>query len=326
MEIQAKGMVYIALDIGGTKVSGALIDAEGNVVFRGKRYLEGRGGVDAASLAADVVRELLSLASAGEGDPLSLGVSIPGVVWPGSGRVWAPNIPGWGDFPLGEFLGKAFADYSLRVFIESDRTCHLLGEYWKGNARGCPDAVFIAVGTGIGVGMLCGGKIIRGSGGIAGAAGWMALQQDFEEGFSRCGCFEYYGSGLGMALQARERLRHMAPGQSALQAIPVEEVTAADLFRLFDQGDPVATSVVGEAIRYWGRGAANLVSLLNPTKVIWGGGLFGPAARFLEEITAEASRWAQPLAFGTTTFVLSALGQDAALIGAGYLAMKEGAP
>jgi glucokinase len=98
-------------------------------------------------------------------------------------------------------------------------------------------------------------------------------------------------------------------------------LSAHHVFAAHERGDPVAVRVIDDAIAFWGMAAANFVSLLNPEVVVFGGGVFGPAARFLERIRAESVRWAQPIAMGETRFVASTLGGDAGLYGAGRLAL-----
>jgi glucokinase len=81
--------------------------------------------------------------------------------------------------------------------------------------------------------------------------------------------------------------------------------------------------VIGQAIVYWGQATANLISLFNPEKILFGGGVFGPARRFLEEIRREAARWAQPISMRSVAIEPSALGNDAPLVGAGFLALRS---
>lgn len=315
-------MAVIALDIGGTKISGALLDDRGEVVARRKRFLEGRSHEAAGELVVAVASELAGMAVEDASGHLLMGVCVPGIAWSEKGTVWAPNIAGWDNFPLRDFLVQAFPERKCEVFIASDRTCHMLGEVWKGNARGCSDVVYMAIGTGIGVGILSGGRILHGSGDIAGAAGWMAVESSWKTGYRRCGCLEYYASGLGMAARAGDMLRDHPALESRLRNIPAGAITAGDLFNALETEDPVASAVVAGAVRYWGMAAANLVSLLNPRKIIWGGGVFGPALRLLDQIHKEASRWAQPLAFEDVTFEPSAIQEDAGLAGAGFLALQ----
>ena len=223
--------------------------------------------------------------------------------------MWAPNIPGWDDYPLQQELEAAVADPTVRVAVESDRTCYILGEVWKGAARGCTDAIYLAVGTGIGAGILLDGRVIHGASDIVGATGWMALETPWRDEYKPVGCFEYYASGNGIGTQAK--LRYGNPDKSSY-----------DVFAGYGS-DPVATEILDHAIQLWGMGTANLVSLFNPQKVIFGGGVFGPAVQFIDRIYAEACRWGQPISMREVEFCASQVGGDAALLGAGYLAVRE---
>src|SRR5690606_32241239 len=96
-----------------------------------------------------------------------------------SGKVWVPNIPGWTEYPLYQELSEIINDASMHIHIDNDRACSLLGELWMGKAKECKDAIFLAVGTGIGAGILVNGQILNGASGAAGAIGWMALNRPF---------------------------------------------------------------------------------------------------------------------------------------------------
>ena len=200
-----------------------------------------------------------------------------------------------------------------------------MGERWNGQAKDCDNAVFIAVGTGIGLGILVDGRIIHGHGDIIGATGWMALQTPYEEEYQKYGCFETYASGEGIARQAKKILKSNAPlyKDSMLGRKGVDNITSHDVFFAYSQNDPLAVFVLNKAIEFWGMAAANIVSLLNPEKIIWGGGVFGPAQQFIDMIYDEASRWAQPIAIKQVTFENSLLAGEAGLYGAGFLALKS---
>jgi len=208
------------------------------------------------------------------------------------------------------------------VKIDSDRTCYILGEAWRGAAQGCDDAIFLAVGTGIGAGILSNGRIVRGSNDIAGAIGWLALDRPYEKKYDSCGCFEHHASGEGIAKVARELLVSQKEYGGVLRSKSADEITAHDVFAAYAANDPVAIKTLDIAVEFWGMTAANLVSLFNPEKIIFGGGVFGPALRFLDAIYAEAKRWAQPISITQVKFAGSELGSDAGLYGAGYLALK----
>ena len=100
-------------------------------------------------------------------------------------------------------------------------------------------------------------------------------------------------------------------------------MTARDVFEAYERNDALAIAVINNAVEYWGMAVANLVSLFNPEKIIFGGGVFGPALQLLDAIYEEAKKWAQPISIGQVQLLGSALGNEAGLYGAGYLALKD---
>ena len=205
---------------------------------------------------------------------------MPGIARPQTGRVWAPNIPGWDDYPLKAEIKAAVSDQAVKIAVDSDRSASILGEAWQGAARECRNAIFLAVGTGIGAGILVDGRVLHGAQGIAGAIGWLALDRPFRPEYASCGCFESHASGEGIARAANEVLAGRQGYRGPLCA--AAEVTAHDVFAAYEQGDEVAKEVVAQAIEFWGMASANLISLFNPEKIVFGGGVFGPAAQFLK--------------------------------------------
>lgn len=314
-------MAVIGMDLGGTKLATALFTPDGRRIQREAEELQGRTGHAVGALLADRARLLLEAARAA-GDPAeALGVAVPGIHRAASGTVWAPNIPGWEDYPLVRELEDALDGLPIRV--DSDRACAVLGESWSGAARGQEDVVFLVVGTGIGAGILSGGRIVRGADDAAGAIGWLALDRPWRAGYEAVGCFEFHASGPGIAGVAGGRLAADPGYRGPLdRARPGDSpsLTARDVFAAYEAGDPIASAVLDEAVAYWGMAVANLVSLLNPDMIVFGGGVFGPATRFLDRIREEAARWAQPVAMARVRLVPSDLGGDAVLHGAGRLA------
>lgn len=300
-------MAVIGIDLGGTKVSAALFSRSGELIDKEYRLLGGAGGTAAAMVVAETV---LALRNRQPDQPVeAVGVCVPGIVYTKRGTVWAPNIPGWVNYPLENDLKAVLDDRSIRISIASDRTCYILGELWKGAAHGCTDAIYLAVGTGIGAGILVDGHIIHGANDIVGATGWMALEGTFKDEFIPVGCFEYYASGNGIGNQAR-----LLYGD--------DSKTSYDVFADYGK-HPAATQILDKAIRMWGMGAANLVSLFNPQKVVFGGGVFGPAVQYIGRIYAEARKWGQPVAMRDVVFCASEVGGDAALLGAAYLGIHR---
>ena len=309
-------MAVLGIDLGATKVSLAIFSEKGEIVQKQTSLLQHRTGPQVGELILSSAQELISKSKTVHID--SIGAAVPGISRIRSGTVWAPNIPGWEDYPLKNEIRKSWP--SAAVIIESDRACCILGEQWKGNAKGCRDVIYLTVGTGIGAGILIDGDILHGANDIAGAIGWMALNKPFEEKYVSCGCFEYNASGTGIAKVATELLEKNPNYQGVLKK---NSVTAEEVFVAYDRKDEIAIKVIQNCIQYWGMAVANLVSLFNPEKIIFGGGVFGPAVQFLPMIYEEACKWSQPISIKQMSLEPSALKDDSALYGAGYLALQK---
>lgn len=155
-------MATIALDIGGTKIASAIFFPDGSMMFNRKRLLKGRTGHEVGKLAADILAKLLTVARRSRIHVDGIGVCIPGIVYSQTNRVWAPNIPGWDNYPLYEEL-RSVTPPGIEIYIDSDRTCYMYGEMWQGAAKECHSAIFIAVGTGIGAGIIIDGHVLHGA-------------------------------------------------------------------------------------------------------------------------------------------------------------------
>lgn len=310
-------MSVLAIDIGGTKLALALLSEEGVISARQVVALNGKSGTEAGSL---IVQQVLGVLETHKNIG-GIGVAIPGIYTKNEGTVWAPNIPGWEAYPLLTEIQQAVGD--IPVTIDSDRACYIAGEVGFGNAKGCSDAIFVAVGTGIGAGIITDGKILRGANDIAGAIGWMALENSFKDKYIFCGCFEHQASGEGIGKVAREKLEERKKYNGLLRNKPFNEINAHDVFGAFEKGDEIAREVLENCIKYWGMALANLISIFNPEKIILGGGIFGPANQFLHDIIDETKKWAQPISMQKVKIETSALGGDAGLYGAAYLVLKN---
>ena len=311
-------MSVLGIDLGGTKIAAIRFSNDGSILNRQNILLDKRVGAEVGTLIKDLISsEITSVNSA---DPVrAIGISVPGISRSATGTVWAPNIQGWDDYPLLSEAKSVVA--GLPVTIESDRACSILGETWHGKAAGCRDAIFLAIGTGIGAGILAGGKILHGAHDIGGAIGWMALNQPYLDEYTNCGCFEYYAAGPGIARSAQNLIRQQPGYKGRLSMKPVEHITSYDIFEAFQENDPLAAEVFAVCVSYWGMAVANLVSIFNPEKIIFGGGVFGPGVQFIPDIKKEAKKWAQPISIQKVSLEASALGPEAAVYGAAYQAL-----
>lgn len=309
----------VGIDLGGTKLSGALFSKEGEIIHKKELLLEDRQGPEVGSMVVQLLQGFVDHAEDQHYRIDSVGICVPGISNHKNQSVWAPNIRGWEAYPLFREVREGLNNPSVPVSIESDRNCYILGEMWKGNARSCSNAIFLAIGTGIGIGIVSNGQIINGASGIAGAIGWMALDRPYSSDYDACGHFEYHASGKGIARSAENLLSQ----GSKSDYLAAGNITARDVFAAYSHNDQVAVRVIDQCTEYWGMAVANLVSIFNPEKIIFGGGVFGPAIQLLDRISEEARKWAQPISIQEVKLESSALKGDAGLTGAGFLALRN---
>ncbi len=285
-----------AVDIGGTKIATARVSRNGKVSDFAEIPTPSAGGYEVVEAVVDLLEQSPSK------DIGAIGVDVPGLAYP-DGHVWAPNIRGWKHMPLGPALEKRFR---LPTLVESDRNAFVVGEAWQGAARNCCDVVFLAIGTGIGAGILADGHLLRGHGELAGSVGWMALRDQFRPIYKSMGCFEAHASGTGIGLAAS---RHFG-----------RKLSARELTVMARQGNRKAKLVLEQAGHDLGLALANLVDVLNPEVIVIGGGVAAAGNLLLGPARAIMKRWGQPLAVRQVRVVRSRLGTRAGLLGAAKLA------
>jgi glucokinase len=290
----------VGVDVGGTKIAAAVVDSEGRVTGKVKLATERHEAGKSIDQIVEVTRLAVEQSDVWSRDISAVGIAVPGIYYAASGKVWAPNLPGWDHIALRDELAGKFP---APIVLDSDRAAYVSGEQWLGAARGLSDVIFLAIGTGIGAGIISGGRLIRGAGDIAGAVGWFALDPRKKEIYKQVGCFEAECAGPALGRRAG----------AATEAV-VERAR---------EGDGEASAIVGEAIRYLAMGVANLVSVLNPQMIVLGGGLMQAGDLFLEPLRREMLEWAQPIAAKQVRIELSQLGEDAGLLGAARLAFLE---
>jgi glucokinase len=305
-----------AADLGGTKCSAAIVDRKGRIV-RCRTV-----PVDLSSPSGPVlqIRQLAGDLAEGKGPAKAFAaaaVAVPGLVRR-NGTVWAPNLPGWERMPLASRLRRLLG---VPVIVESDRIAAVLGECWKGAARGKSDVILLMIGTGIGAGILSGGRVVRGAHELSGCAGWLTVtREEISEAAGR-GELESLAAGPAIAGAAQERLRKGE--ESSLSQLNATELTAQDVAAAARQGDELARDVFRRAGRYLGFAVANLVSLLDPEVVVIGGGMAAAADLYLDSLKEAMIERAQPLAARQVKVSVSKLGSKVNLLGCARLAWES---
>jgi glucokinase len=315
--------LVLGLDLGGTKIAAGVV-ASGGRLLSNVRLATPASGVskDLAALF-DAAHSAVSAARVSWKSIRAVGVGVPGAFDPRAETVWAPNLPGWKKVPLRRLLEKALR---RPTFVEGDRNVQALAEAWLATDRP-RNLVFLTVGTGIGAGLIADGRLIPGTRGVAGAAGWLAIDSKWRAEFGRIGCLEFLGAGPAVARLAENALRKKA--RSLIRTIAEKqggEITAEVVAAAARRGDATARRVLEEVGSNLGRGVAGIISLLNPDVVVLGGGLASAGDLILRPLRRAARQWGQPLATRQVRIVRSELGDDAGILGAAryaFIRLKE---
>lgn len=333
----------IGVDLGGTNLRIAAVDEQGGLLEKvtlGTQVALGRDRVidDMCAAIQHVAGKYQGMASKLQG----IGIGVPGIIDMKTGMLReSPNLPGWADFPVRAEIERRLG---TRVILENDANSAALGETWLGAARGVDDMAILTLGTGVGGGIVLGGRIWHGMSGMAGEFGHFTVEP---EGIpcpcGNRGCLERYASATAIVRMAREAIASgVAPGLSgAASANP--EFSAKAIYNLAIQGDEEAKKIFRRVGRMLGIVIADLVNALNLPMYVVGGGVssaweaFSPA--IFEELrqrsmvyaaTAPASAIAggqgasaqvEPGGSTKTIVTRALLGSDAGLYGAARLPM-----
>lgn len=305
-----------AADLGGTKCSAAVIGPNGRIVSRRTVSVDRSSSSGAVLQIQGLAEEL-----AEDGSPAksfaAAAVAVPGLVRRDT-TVWAPNLPGWQRMPLASRLCRLLG---IPVAVESDRIAALLGECWKGAGRGRSDVIVVVIGTGIGAGILSGGRVLRGAHELSGCIGWLTVTREEVPNASQRGELESLAAGPGITRAVWQRLRN-GEKSSRLSRLKAEEITALDVADAARRGDRLARNVFRNSGRHLGFAVANLVSLFDPEVVVITGGMAASADLYLDSLKAAMFERAQPLAVKEVRLVVSRLGNEANLLGCAHLAWK----
>ncbi len=312
--------VYAGIDIGGTNIKYGLVDGKGKVLFKEQRpTMVEKGAEPLMHLVTNIAERLLYHAAEEDYPVKCLGVGTPGAV-DRSGKVisLSPNINGWQGMEIGRILRERL---NLPVVVENDVNSMALAESRFGAAAGYKSVVCVAVGTGVGGGIIMDGKLWRGSNFTAGEIGHITLNSNGPQ--CRCGskgCIEVYCASQAILTRTKLRIaNHLSDVFNDALEGDIENLTIKRLFIAAKKGDPDALAVIAETAEYLGAGLAGAVNLLNPEAVIIGGGVADGGAGFVEAVAAEIRK----RAFGSATENLrvarATLGNDAGFIGAGIL-------
>ncbi|HEX7956467.1 MAG TPA: ROK family protein, partial [Pyrinomonadaceae bacterium] len=303
---------YVGVEVCAGSARAALVTGEGEVVASRE------GALTAVDLAAQVARLVAELRDASPAPVKALGVGVPGLVNPQTGRVViSSDLPAVVREDLREALAQATG---LPVALDNDANAGAMGEYAAGAGRGSRHMFYVTIGTGIGGALILGGRLWRGASGFAGEFGHITIDPEGVDcACGNVGCLETVASAPNIVRRTHERL--MRDSTSSLSRLGLNKnFTAADIAHEAKGGDDFAAMMMGRTGRYIGTGLAAVINLLNTECVVLGGGVMDAGELILQPIIDEARRRSFQPNFESTQIVAATLGPDAVPIGAALLA------
>ena len=311
----------IGIDVGGTNVKIALVDKSGKIIYSNSVPTYAKMGYEyTVNNIKQAIKDLMKETNTTAKDIDGIGFDFPGQVDYKTGVVkLAPNIPGWVNVPIAQMIEEEF---HIPTRIDNDVRCAALGEMKFGAGQGCENFVCITVGTGIGSGLVVNGQLVRGASNAAGEIGHIKLQMKdgLICGCGDTGCLEAYASGPSIVAMAQDyikggkstKFREMAAAEGG-------EITPYMVAKAEEAGDPVAKRIFAIVGEYIGIGLTSVINLLNPEKVIIGGGVAEAGDLLLDPIRKTIKERAMVVAGSAVEIVPAQLGNSAGVIGASML-------
>lgn len=316
----------IGIDIGGTKIAGAVIAPDGSIVARHRVSTPAASTDRIMAATAELVEGLR--AAAAPALVTAVGVACAAFVDSRRGYVWfAPNLP-WQDCELGALLRERLG---LPVVIDNDANAAAWGEYRFGAGRDCDDMVLFTVGTGVGGGCIVDDRLLHGAFGIGGELGHIVL----DPGGPRCGCgnkgcLEVYASGQALVRNARELVASRAKVAAALREKcggDPQALRGQDVTRLAQAGDTAALELLDDLGTRLGQGIASVCAVLDPRLIVIGGGVAAAGDLLIEPARTSFAKHLTGRGHRPSPQVVAAqLGNDAGMVGAGALAHQHSSP
>ncbi len=311
--------ITLGVDLGGTKVKLALVDASGRLLSTQKFYTH--PNKKPKQVIADIIAGIDRCLSRSGKKAEAIGVGVAAQVDFKGVVQGSPNL-GWRNVPLKKKLEEKI---EMPVIVTNDVRAATWGEWLFGSGRGVNDLAVLFVGTGIGGGVISNGKLLEGYTNMAGELGHTTIVYDGRQ--CHCpnkGCLEAYAGGWAIAERTQEAINKTPTEGLLLKSLAgsTEEITAETVSRAYRQGDPLARTLVKETGRYLGAGVVSIINAFNPCRVVLGGGVIEGIPELVEMVKNFTRKRALEAAVERVEIVKTKLGGDAGVIGAASLAQK----
>lgn len=308
----------IGVDVGGTNVKLALVDKNGAIAYSNTVPTRAEMGYEyTISNIKQAIYDLMKESKVPKDAIGGIGFGFPGLIDCDNGIVrTTTNIPGWVNVPLATIIEQEFG---LPTKIDNDVRCAALGEFNFGAGKGCKNLVCITVGTGIGSGLIVNGKLVRGADNLAGEIGHIKLQVSDGPicGCGDTGCLEAFASGPAIVAMAEEYIKGGKSTKYRELANP--DITPYIVAEAAKQGDGVAKRIYEIVGEYIGVGLSSVINLLNPEKIVIGGGVADAGPLLFDPIRKTILNRAMSIQATSVQIVPAELGNSAGVIGASLL-------
>jgi len=312
--------LVLAFDLGGTNVRCGVLNEQSEILARAKTSVGSRPKPEeAVRKMKDIAQEALTQLGKQTADLACIGIGSPGPLNSQSGIVFeTPNL-GWKNVPLAQLLGNALG---RPTFLENDAVSACWGEFVKGAGRGTQTMFILTLGTGVGGGLIIGGKVWKGPDDIAGHLGHMIVEPHGPtQVFDNPGSVEALCSATACIKQAKAAA--YSNPESLLAKLPPDQITGAYVNECADKGDQPALDIFTRIGTYLGVACASIANALNPELGVVGGGLAAAGDKIMLPLRKELLRRALPAAGQRLRMELAQLGDDAGIVGVAGLALQR---
>lgn len=310
--------LLLGVDIGGTTVKIGFIKEDGTILYKWEipTNIDHQG----TSIATDIwtsIEKKQALLDISEGSLQGIGMGAPGFINEETGFVYEAVNIGWKNFALADEFKKLT---NLPIFVANDANIAVLGENWKGAGNQSENLIAVTLGTGVGGGIIANGSIVSGESGTAGEIGHITVDPDGHQcNCGRKGCLETITSATGIVRQAMHLIEENPNSDLAAYYKQTGKITSKDIFDLARKGDKLCDQVIHHTADVLGFVIANTATVINPSKILIGGGVSQAGDAFIQLIEEQFNKYALARISDICEIKIAELGNDAGIIGAASL-------
>ncbi|MCL1630381.1 ROK family glucokinase [Sporolactobacillus sp. CPB3-1] len=317
-------MINIGVDLGGTTIKMALINEEGKMI---DKWVIATNTIDNGKhIASEISKSILKKIRQFGLETSSVhgvGVGAPGFINLDTGFIYQAVNIGWKDYPFKAELEQLLG---LPVIVDNDANMAALGEMWLGAGQGTRNLICVTLGTGVGAGIICDGKILHGVSGMAGEIGHITVipRDGAACNCGKTGCLETVSSATGIRRMALDALDYI-DSESILRTMfeTKGDITAEDVFDCAERQDPLSSTVTEKAAYYLGYALGALAVTVNPEKIVIGGGVSHAGDALVKPLKKYFRHFSLPKIADSCSIDLAKLGNDAGVFGAAWLCMQK---